>query len=77
MLGTFHILVERASELRCDPGVFENNDIAGVTRRGVLRGSMVLAGAGIAAAAAGRASAATPATGFVHGVASGDPLPTA
>jgi alkaline phosphatase D len=55
--------------------VFENNDIAGVTRRGVLRGSMVLAGAGIAAAAAGRASAATPAPGFVHGVASGDPLP--
>lgn len=40
---------------------------------------MVLAGAGIAVAAAGRASAGVPAgasaPGFVHGVASGDPLP--
>ncbi|MDH6676771.1 alkaline phosphatase D [Rhodococcus sp. LBL1] len=55
--------------------VFENSDTGVVSRRGLLRGSVVLAGAGVAAAATGRASAAVPAPGFVHGVASGDPLP--
>ncbi|MCL2535878.1 MAG: alkaline phosphatase D family protein [Nocardiaceae bacterium] len=56
--------------------VFESNEIAHVSRRGVLRGSMVLAaGAGLAAVTAGRAAAGTPVSGFVHGVASGDPLP--
>lgn len=54
--------------------MFENNET--VSRRGVLRGSMVIAGAGFAAAVtAGRASAAAPAATFVHGIASGDPLP--
>ncbi|QKT14350.1 alkaline phosphatase D family protein [Rhodococcus sp. W8901] len=54
---------------------------SGVSRRGLLRGSAVLAGAGLTVAAAGRAAAGVPASGpagpagFVHGVASGDPLP--
>jgi len=55
--------------------VFENIETGVVSRRGLLRGSVVLAGAGVAAAATGRASAGVPAPGFVHGVASGDPLP--
>ncbi|WP_072687307.1 alkaline phosphatase D family protein [Rhodococcus marinonascens] len=55
--------------------MLENNEITGVSRRGVLRGSMVVAVAGLAGATAGRASAQTPTPGFVHGVASGDPLP--
>ncbi|QCQ92949.1 alkaline phosphatase [Rhodococcus sp. SGAir0479] len=48
-----------------------------ITRRGMLRGSMVFAGAGLAAAVTtGRASAETPSPAvFGHGVASGDPLP--
>ncbi|WP_305093111.1 alkaline phosphatase [Prescottella sp. R16] len=53
----------------------ENNDFAGISRRGLLRSSVVLAGTSVAVAAAGRASAAVPAPGFVHGIASGDPLP--
>ncbi|CAM2854848.1 alkaline phosphatase D family protein [Prescottella defluvii] len=57
---------------------------SGVSRRGLLRSSAVLAGAGLTVAAAGRAVAGVPApgvagsggaVGFVHGVASGDPLP--
>ncbi|MGF7121845.1 alkaline phosphatase D family protein [Rhodococcus sp. AG1013] len=60
----------------------DKSDIrSGVSRRGLLRGSAVLAGAGLTVAAAGRAAAGVPASGpagpagFVHGVASGDPLP--
>ncbi|MEV0945736.1 alkaline phosphatase D family protein [Rhodococcus sp. NPDC049939] len=49
--------------------------MAGVSRRGMLRGSMVLAGVGLATATAGRVSAQAVTPGFVHGVASGDPLP--
>ncbi|MEV0945897.1 alkaline phosphatase D family protein [Rhodococcus sp. NPDC049939] len=64
-----------ANELCCDPRVFQNNEITGVSRRGVLRGSMAVAAAGLAAAATGRASAQAATPGFVHGVASGDPLP--
>ncbi|MFC9788390.1 alkaline phosphatase D family protein [Rhodococcus sp. NPDC127528] len=50
---------------------------SGVSRRGLLTGTAALAGAGLAAATFGRASAAPAgaAPGFVHGIASGDPLP--
>lgn len=55
---------------------------AGISRRSVLHGSAALVGAGLSAAtlgtvAAGHAAADTGsgATGFLHGVASGDPLP--
>ncbi|QBJ98653.1 alkaline phosphatase [Rhodococcus sp. ABRD24] len=46
-----------------------------LNRRTLLRGSAALAGAGLVAGASGRASADTATPGFVHGVASGDPLP--
>ncbi|WP_137722967.1 alkaline phosphatase D family protein [Prescottella subtropica] len=49
--------------------------MSGVSRRGVLRGSVMLAGAGLVAATAGKAAAATPSAVFGHGIASGDPLP--
>ncbi|MFC4602712.1 alkaline phosphatase D family protein [Rhodococcus kronopolitis] len=46
----------------------------GLSRRGLLRGSAIAAGVGLAASVTGRAAAA-PAVAFGHGVASGDPLP--